>query len=104
MESTKAKIQGTVKDIYDALMKAVPKDVEIESLHDGEEVEGFFGMFFTSDGSRGLAIGVCSEDEVLAYLEEVYTARMIAQQKGKNIVTSEDIDNVKLMKQCSQGT
>jgi hypothetical protein len=36
MESTKAKIQGTVKDIYDALMKAVPKDVEIESLHDGE--------------------------------------------------------------------
>jgi hypothetical protein len=104
MESTKAKIQGTVKEIYDALMKVVPQDVEVEKLKDDEEVEGFFGMFFTSSGSRGLAVGVCSEDEVLAYLQEVYTARILAQQKGQNVVTAQDIDNVKAMNQFSQGT
>jgi hypothetical protein len=92
VESTKAKIQEVVKQLYVAMVKAIPPDIQVEPLKDDEEVEGMICMFFTSDGTRGLTLGLISENEVLAYLAELHEAKLKAIQQGKNVVSSDAVD------------
>jgi hypothetical protein len=91
MESTRARIQNIVQSIYETILEKIPKDVPVEPLLSDEELEGVFAVFFTNKGNRGLSMGSVYEGDVLEYLDEVVGARQIARNKGKTIVSSEDV-------------
>jgi hypothetical protein len=95
MESTKARIQCTVHNLYDAVLNAIPEGKNVEKLQDEEELEGFFTVFFTNKGFRGMAVGTIGEEEVLEYLDEVCRARVIASGRGQSIVTDDDIEEAR---------
>jgi len=99
LESTKARIQGIVQKMFEAVITVIPVESGVQPLGEEEEVEGMFCLFFTSKGSRGCAVGVLDSTEVLDYLDEVEAARFVAIRNGKSIVDSSDIDLVKKMRE-----
>jgi hypothetical protein len=98
MESTKAKLQETTQQIYDAVIKAVPKGTVIDPLKEEEEIEGVFAIFFTSKGSRGLSVGAFDEQMVVDYVDEILLARDITMKNGSTIVSTEALEKARAMR------